>query len=309
MAACSARSEPGTAAPSTTDRAISWRNATPRPCRSSRPVPVSTSTVAVATPSAASSSAPTGSGVHDSSSRHRRASGASPAVRASTASRTLSGSGDSGWARIWLTKNGLPAVRRWTSAGSSRCPSRSVATADLLSGVSCSRRASGELTRSPRTGRSGWSAPSASRYDSTSSSGSVAIRRARNRTRSSVASSAQCRSSTTNTRGRARRASSTAEKISCWAAVPRSRPATSGPSSCATSRNGPSGRGVLSESHMPHSGCAVVRVRSMRARRRTVLPMPASPATRTTDPWPAAARRARSSITSRGCSRSSSSII
>ena len=126
IAACNAGSEPGTAAPSTADRAISWRNATPRPCRSSRPVPVSTSTVAVATPSAASSSALTGSGVHDSSSRHRRASGASPAVRASTASRTLSGSGDSGWARIWLTKNGLPAVRRWTSAGSSRCPSRSV---------------------------------------------------------------------------------------------------------------------------------------------------------------------------------------
>ena len=34
-----------------------------------------------------------------------------PAVRATTASRTLSGSGESGWARIWLTKNGLPAVR------------------------------------------------------------------------------------------------------------------------------------------------------------------------------------------------------
>ena len=39
----------------------------------------------------------------------------------------------------------------------------------------------------------------------------------------------------------------------CRAAVRR----TDGPSSSATSRSGPSGRGVLSESHMPHSGCAL----------------------------------------------------
>ena len=51
-----------------------------------------------------------------------RSSGERPAVLAITASRTLSGSGASGWSRIWLTKNGLPAVRRWTSAGSSWWP-------------------------------------------------------------------------------------------------------------------------------------------------------------------------------------------
>ena len=39
-------------------------------------------------------------------------------------------------------------------------------------------------------------------------------------------------------------------------AVPAAAPAPTGPSSSATSRSGPSGRGVLSESHMPHSGCA-----------------------------------------------------
>ena len=87
-------------------------------------------------------------------------------------------------------------------------------------------------------------------------------------------------------------------------AVPRSSAGTDGPSSSATSRSGPSGRGVLSESHMPQSGGDPAR--STKARSRTVLPMPASPATRTTEPWPAAARRARSSSTSRGCSRSSS---
>ena len=164
IAACSAGSAPGATAPRTAERAISWRNATPRPRRSSRPVAASAPTVAGDTPSASSSSRPTGSGVHDSSSRQRRAGGASPAVRASTASRTLSGIGESGWARIWLTKNGLPAVRRWTSAGSSPCPSTSAATADRLSGVSCSRR----RVRRRRPGRrarraAGGRAPTASR--------------------------------------------------------------------------------------------------------------------------------------------------
>jgi hypothetical protein len=60
-------------------------------------------------------------------------------------------------------EEGVARGRRWTSAASSPCPSRSAATPDLLSGVSWSRRASGEATRSPRTGLSGWPAGSASR--------------------------------------------------------------------------------------------------------------------------------------------------
>ena len=94
------------------------------------------------------------------------------------------------------------------------------------------------------------------------------MRRARNRTRSRVASSPQCRSSTTSARGRDRSASSTAAKISCWAAPPGGGRHV-GPSSRATSRSGPSGRGVLRESHIPHStgtgACAA------NSRRRTVF--------------------------------------
>ena len=158
-----------------------------------------------------------------------RSSGERPAVLAITASRTLSGSGASGWSRIWLTKNGLPAVRRCTSAGSSWWPSSSSATAARLSGVSCMRRTPGVATRSPTTGLSAGSAPTVSRHDTIISNGSASMRRARKRTRSVVASSAQCRSSTTSTRGVSRKASSTAAKISCWAAASRRPRGDGGP--------------------------------------------------------------------------------
>ena len=215
-----------------------------------------------------------------------------------------SGSGASGWSRIWLTKNGLPAVRRCTSAGSSWWPSSSSATAARLSGVSCMRRTPGVATRSPTTGLSAGSAPTVSRHDTIISNGSASMRRARKRTRSVVASSAQCRSSTTSTRGVSRKASSTAAKISCWAAASRRPAETVGPSPPATSRSGPSGRGVLNGSHMPHN--TGIDTRSANARSSAVLPMPASPTSNTTAPRPAAARSARVCSTSIGCSRSSS---
>ena len=106
--------------------------------------------------------------------------------------------------------------------------------------------------------------------------GMVPMRRARNRTRSVVASSAQCRSSTTRTRGRVRNAASTAAKISCWAADSRSLVVTAGPSASATSRRGPSGRGVLSGTHRPHR--TGIEACSQNARSSDVLPMPASAA-------------------------------
>ena len=233
-----------------------------------------------------------------------RSSAVRPAVRAITASRTLSGSGASGWSRIWLTKKGLPAVRRWTSAGSRTCPSSSSATAARLSGVSCMRRAPGVETRSPTTGLSAESVAIVSRHDTIISNGSASMRRATKRMRSVVASSAQCRSSTTRTRGVARNASSTAAKISCWAADPRRLAVTADPSASATSRSGPSGRGVLRGSHMPHS--TGIDTCSAKARRSAVLPMPASPTSTTRPPWPAAARSARVCSTSIGWSRSSS---
>ena len=142
MAACSAGSDPGAAASSTADRAISWRNASPRPLRSSRPVAASLATTAGDSSSAWSNALLTPFGAQASSSMLCRSSGARPAVRAITASRTLSGSGASGWSMIWLMKKGLPAVRRCTSAASRRrWPSRSFATAVRLRGASCRRRA------------------------------------------------------------------------------------------------------------------------------------------------------------------------
>jgi hypothetical protein len=45
------------------------------------------------------------------------------------------------------------------------------------------------------------------------------------------------------------------------AAEPRSRSVTGAPSSPATSRNGPNGRGELSESHIPHSGNVLAEAR------------------------------------------------
>jgi hypothetical protein len=88
----------------------------------------------------------------------------------------------------------------------------------------------------------------------------------------------------TSVRDGARSASSTAAKISCRAAASRGAVVTAGPSSPATSRSGPSGRGVLSGSHMPHSTAPAVARRTPAAGRSCRCP--ASPATSTTEPGP-----------------------
>ena len=305
IAACSAGSEPGTVAPRIADRAISWRNATPRPCRSIRPVAASTPTVAVDTPSASSSSGPTGSGVQESSSRQWRTGGANPAVRASTASRTLAGIGASGWARIWLRKNGLPAVRRWTSAGSSPCPSTSAATADRLSGVSCSaaRARRGDQVAEDRAQRMvdphrvavGQHQQQGQRRDPAGEEPHEVERRLvgpvqvlhHEHARAGTQGVEHRREDLVLGRGAAQQRGHRRAP-----ARPRRRAAARAGGACSASRTCPT--------------AVALRARSTKARSRTVLPMPASPATRTTEPWPAAARRARSSSTSRGCSRSSS---
>ena len=113
IAACSAGSAPGGTASSTAERAISCRNATPWPRRSSSPVAPSASDRrprhgqrrehAPRSPRPARrTAAPTRAGPMG---RARRSGRARRRARSS-------GSGESGWARIWLTKNGLPAVRR-----------------------------------------------------------------------------------------------------------------------------------------------------------------------------------------------------
>ena len=80
------------------------------------------------------------------------------------------------------------------------------------------------------------------------------MRRASRRTTSSVASSAQCRSSSTTTLGERRPSSPASAATSTAGVAPASTTAPSSPpASCAMSANGPSGRGVYSASHAPHS--------------------------------------------------------
>ena len=71
------------------------------------------------------------------------------------------------------------------------------------------------------------------------------MRRARKRTRSVVASSAQCRSSTTSTRGVGATRPAPRRRSRAGPPRPRRLAVTADPSAPATSRSGPSGRGVL----------------------------------------------------------------
>jgi hypothetical protein len=113
-------------------------------------------------------------------------------------------------------------------------------------------------------------------------------RRPRNRIRSSVASSAQCASSTR------RIVTLSAEITANSASNTASRPAAklcsrAPPTSRAMSRIGPRGRGVDSASHRPRSTLAP-RCRRRNALTSAVLPKPASPTTDTTEPCPLVAR-------------------
>src|SRR5215813_11367725 len=140
--------------------------------------------------------------------------------------------------------------------------------------------------------------------------GTRSTRRPRNFTRSSVASSAQCASSTTITVGRLPRLSSSRRPArSTGRAVPSCRSARRPAPACsAMSCSGPSGRGRNNASQAPHSTRAPWhRVRVKRST-RALLPIPASPLTSTTAPRPASASRRASPRVWRGPSRSSRSI-
>ena len=245
-------------------------------------------------------------GRRTSSSRQCRAGGASPAVRASTASRTLSGSGDSGWARIWLTKNGLPAVRRCTSAGSSRCPS-----SERGDGGPAQR---GQLQRGARPvrrpGRPGPGSADGRRRARRGTTAPSAAAASRSGGRGSARGRASPRRPSAGPRRRTRAGGRAGRR------APRRR-SRAGPRCRAAGRRrwAQFARDVAQRAeragraqrvaHAPQR-LRVARVRSTKARSRTVLPMPASPATRTTDAVPGGGPAARASSTSRGCSRSSS---
>ena len=188
IAACSAGSAPGATAPSTADRAISCRNATPRPLpveqAGGRERPDRRPPTRRGPPSSALL---TRSGAHDEQLEAvplRRARG--PPMRAITASRTLSGSGD---VRLGEDLADEERVARRAPVDVGRV--EPVPVEQLGDGGPAQR---GELHAGaprewrrdrPAPGCSGWSAPSVSRHDSTISNGSASMRRARNRTRSS----------------------------------------------------------------------------------------------------------------------------
>ena len=132
------------------------------------------------------------------------------------------------------------------------------------------------------------------------------MRRPTWRSRSSVALSAQCTSSTTSTVGPCavgqlledgrEHLARVVRWPARWPAVPRTRRTAS--------RSGPSARGVSRSSQAPASTRAT-RGDRMKARTRLVFPIPASPETSTTDPAPPAARSSAASSTRSSLSRSS----
>ena len=209
-----------------------------------------------------------------------------------------------------MTKNGFPPVASTSASGSTPVGSARAVTASIENGASASLTAFRCGGNSPSTRRSGCvRSRLSSRYVITSIAGREPILRASSRTTSSVASSAQCRSSITRSTGvRLRRSASTSvAKNSAGVAPSAIRAANEGPATSAMSRNGPSGRGVRSASHPPHQ--ATTSWRSQNARTSDVFPMPASPETSTIAPAPDA-RTVASAASSAADStdRSSSSI-
>jgi hypothetical protein len=83
-------------------------------------------------------------------------------VRARTASRTDTGRASLPASSTALTRNGLPAVSRWSSAASIPVPSANVATPAVDSAGRVSRRVARWLANAPSVNRSGSFGTSAS---------------------------------------------------------------------------------------------------------------------------------------------------
>ncbi len=124
---------------------------------------------------------------------------------------------------------------------------------------------------------------------------------------SSFASSAQCTSSRTTMVGLIEPSSSTRAANTACGFSPRSTTSARGPCvEAAMSRNGPSGRGVCRPSLAPQRTRAPLLRSSQKRWTRTLFPMPASPARRTTRPRPPAASARHSSSVATNPERSSS---
>ena len=139
--------------------------------------------------------------------------------------------------------------------------------------------------------------------------GSVPIRRPSTVIESSVASSAQCTSSSASTVGRGGRSSSAISRswMSCGAASAASASSSAAETLPARSRNGPSGRGIERSSQVPNSTRASPSRSSRNRLTSEVLPIPGSPLMHTIRPSPRAAAALASTSAANASSRSSSS--
>ena len=140
---------------------------------------------------------PTTAAASSASGPRDRAAPPAPATR----SRTPGGTACVAACRSSLTKNGLPAVVSSTVAGSRPVPSSSTRTPSSVSGGSGSRLAARFVPSSPSRICAGARRHLVVAVREDQTHRACAIRRAMNRTASSVASSAQWRSSITITSG------------------------------------------------------------------------------------------------------------
>ncbi len=168
----------------------------------------------------------------------------------------------------------------------------SVRTPSGVSGFRSIRRTPDAPVTSPNRIRSAWLPTASSARNVTSTSArSRWMRRARCRSRSSVASSAQCTSSITRRYGVPGRASASVSRRKTSA---RSAPSgqTSPGRAGSISRSGPSGGGVVEPSQAPRATLAVEPASATTRSTNVVLPTPASPPMKTRRPFPlpAAAR-------------------
>ena len=118
-----------------------------------------------------------------------------------------------------------------------------------------------------------------------------------------MASSAQCKSSSTSTVGDTSATSlESADNTSCCRPPRSTRSSSSPPVACATSTNGPSARGVNSASQPPQRIRVAGRCCSQNRRTTAVLPTPASPRSSTSRPCPSLSTLAAKSPNTRRCS-------
>ena len=294
--------------PSTADRAISCRKATPRPCRSSRPVAASTSTVAGGTPSAASSSPPT------------RFRGARQQLQAPPGRRGQPGGpGEHGVAHAL----GQRRVRLGEDLADEERVARGAAVhvgrVEPVSVEQCGDRGPaqrGQL-QPARVGLTHEVAEDGAQRVVGAERVAVGQHQQQRQRRDPageepdeverrlVAPSAGPRRRTRAGGRAARRAPR--RRSRAGRRVPRSRPATSGPSSCATSRSGPSGRGRAQRvAHAPQRLRTGPRPLDEGTQEDGLADARLAGDEHDRSVAGGRARRARSSSTSRGCSRSSS---